>query len=106
MPPASPFQSSQISGRHREGDMSDPVNKKKVVVTKAPPPPHDLRGSYISPQPKPAVPPDHLPAYYPQNLIPKTNVIIHQGVKKFRDRTQLVELCRYVIAEMTAHVGE
>lgn len=52
--------------------------------------------------PKPMRMPMEYPLYYPNALRPKTEVILATAVKRFPDQEQILELCKYVISEMTA----
>ena len=50
---------------------------------------------------KPSQVPPNLPPYYPNDLEAQTHVILAQAVRKFLDQTRTLELCKYVICEMT-----
>ena len=60
-------------------------------------------GGWIAPEPKPTQALTDFPSYYPGDLIPQTAVIIGKAVKKFPVQTQTLQLCKYVISELTPH---
>jgi hypothetical protein len=62
-----------------------------------------VRGSGIASRPKDSQIPPDLPPYYPNNLKPQTHLIIAEAVRKFPDQTHTLELCRYVISDLTPH---
>ncbi len=73
-------------------------------VTQALPPPKAVRGLGLSGTgPKSTEIPPDLPPYYPNDLKPQTHLIIAEAVRKFPDQTRTLELCKYVISEMTPH---
>jgi hypothetical protein len=80
--------------------------KKTVHLTKAPPPPSEVGGRGVIHGPKPTEIPRDLPVNYPRALVARTFVIIGEAVKKFPVQTQTLELCRYVISELTPHFRE
>ena len=41
------------------------------------------------------------PAYYPNDLIPQTEKVVAEAVKKFREQTQITELCEWVVSTLT-----
>lgn len=73
------------------------------LVTKAPPLPINGigSGSNAPSNPKPTQVPENLPLYYPSALGPQTHVIIAEAVRKCPHQTKSLELCKYVISEMT-----
>jgi hypothetical protein len=44
------------------------------------------------------------PPYYPSDLIPLTTVVIGQAIRKFPAQTQTLDLCKYVVSELTPHL--
>ena len=73
-------------------------------ITQAPSPPSAVRELGLSragPN-STQIPPD-LPPYYPNDLKPQTHLIIAEAVRKFPDQTQTLELCRYIISDLTPH---
>jgi hypothetical protein len=77
---------------------SDVSPKKTVPVPKAPPP---SIGTIHLPTPTEVL--SDLPVGYPRTLVVRTFVIIGEAVRKFPVQTQTLELCRYVICELTPH---
>lgn len=92
------------STKPKDDVMADPVDssfRKRVAITNAPPPPTILSGtSWIPRQPKPTVPLDGLPPYYPASLTTKTDLVICEAVKKFPVQTHVVEFCKYVLTKL------
>ena len=82
-------------------DTADNPIKKSIFVSKAPPPPTILRGSFVPTPPKPTEGLDHLPTYYPAALTAKTNLIICRAMRKFPVQPEILELCKYVVKELT-----
>ena len=82
-------------------DTTDNPIKKSIFVSKAPPPPTILRGSFVPTPPKPTEGLDHLPTYYPAALTAKTNLIICKAMRKFPVQPEILELCKYVVKELT-----
>jgi hypothetical protein len=70
-------------------------------VTQAPAPIQPLRVGGITRAPKPTQLPPDCPLYYPNELKTKTQVIFAEAVRKYPEQTQALELCKYVISEMT-----
>ncbi len=50
---------------------------------------------------KPSEVPHDPPSYFPSDLWPQTNVVLLEARRKFPQRTQTLELCKYVVAQMT-----
>jgi hypothetical protein len=89
-----------------EGVMEDkqPKDAPKVRrVSQAPARPTTLSGggSYTLSRTKPTQIPQSHPSYYPNELKPRTDVIVAEAVRKFPDQTGTLELCKYVISELT-----
>jgi len=73
-------------------------------VTQAPAPPTVVGGLGIaSSGPKPTQVPKDLPPYYPDDLRPQTRLILGRAIRKFPIQTQALELCLYVVSELTKH---
>ena len=70
------------------------------MVTNAPKPMTSVRG-WPSSRPKPTQIPRDCPNYYPNDLIPQTQVIIAEAVRKFPEQMQTLELCKHVTSKMT-----
>jgi hypothetical protein len=51
--------------------------------------------------PKPAAVPSQLPPDYPSSLIIKTGLILAVAVRRFPDRSQLEQLCRAIVSDIT-----
>jgi len=69
-------------------------------VSRAPKPITPIRGGHrVSPRPtnKPLL---NYPHQFPKELIPRANVIIHDGLQKHTSPDQILDLCRYVIGEL------
>jgi len=79
----------------------EPLLQKPVPVTKAPPPISVVGGHGTIHRPKPTEVPPDLPIDYPRTLVARTFVIIGEAVRKFPVQTQTLELCKYVISELT-----
>jgi hypothetical protein len=72
------------------------------LISKALPPITPVGGfAMASYHPKSAQIPLDLPPYYPNDLKPQTQLIIVEAVRKFPDQTRTLELCKYVISELT-----
>ena len=84
----------------------DPSLKKTVQVSKAPSPISPVGGSGTIHEPKPTEVISDLPVDYPRNLVARTFVVIGEAVRKFPVQTQTLELCKYVISELTPHFRE
>lgn len=114
------FQVPLLPGQQRhEGAFERMIERKKVLeaererllgtspannarpVTQAPPPITPLRGSWIPPGPERTQTPSDLPPYYPNDLIPQTQVILTEAVREFSDQTRTLELCKHVISRLT-----
>ena len=85
----------------KERKEAPPVRRTTVL----PKPPILLsgRGSWIPPKPKPTQMPLDYPPYYPKDLKLQTTVIVGEALKKFPLQTQTLELCKYVVSELTPH---
>ena len=57
--------------------------------------------SYRPPRPKRTQMPMDWPAYYPNHLIPQTEKVVAEAVKKFPEQTQNTELCEWVVSTLT-----
>ncbi len=77
------------------------TSKKKKFVSQAPSPPHVVRGSYVPRSSKCSLPPDSLPASYPSSLVAATDLIIVNAIEKFPLQSDVVDLCKCVVAELT-----
>src|SRR5271157_428497 len=76
-------------------------------ITKAPPIIPEVSGrGWMNTGPKPAQALLNWPPNYPQELIPQTTLIIGDAIKKFPVQTQTLQLCKYVISELTPHICE
>ena len=84
----------------------DPLLKKTVPDTKAPLPISDVGGRGAIHGPKPTEVLSDLPVDYPRTLVARTFVIIGEAVRKFPVQTRTLELCKYVISELTRHFRE
>jgi hypothetical protein len=85
-------------------DLPQHVSPKKTVhVTKAPPTISEVGGVGTIHGPKPTEAPLELPVDYPRTLVARTFMIVGEAVRKFPVQTQIVELCRHVICELTPH---
>jgi len=72
--------------------------------TKAPPPPRELGGrGWMPPGPKATRMPSGWPPDYPNDLKVQTTAIIVKALREFTDQSQTLELCKYVIRELTPH---
>jgi hypothetical protein len=80
--------------------------KKTVFVTKAPPPVSEVGGRGEIHGPKATEVLSSLPVEYPSTLVAQSHLIIVQAVRKFPIQTQTLELCKYVISELTPHFRE
>lgn len=72
------------------------------MVTQSLAPSHEVGGlgaRYSVPKAT-QIPPDFMP-YFPNHLKPKTQVVLAEAIRKFPEQKQTLELCRYVISEMT-----
>lgn len=80
-------------------------NEKVRRVTRAPAPASVLRGGgfHAPSHSKPTQVVEDLPPYYPNNLKPQTRLIIGEAVRKFPLRTHVLELCQYIVSELTQH---
>jgi hypothetical protein len=80
------------------------TGSKIRLATQSAPPPKEVGGLGIASYRPMAthIPPD-LPPYYPNDLKPQTHLIIAEAVRKFPDQTHTLELCRYVISDLTPH---
>ena len=79
------------------------VSPKKTVSEPKAPPPSEVGGLGTVHGPKPTEVLSDLPVDYPRTLVARTFVIIAEAVRKFPVQTQTLELCRYVICELTPH---
>ena len=70
--------------------MADPI---KPVNTSA--------GLWVTPNPPRSEVPSGPPMHFPSDLWPETNVILLEAQRKFPLQTQLLELCKHVVAKMT-----
>jgi len=70
------------------------------LVSAAPPPPAAIRGGY-SHRPTPNRPLLNYPPEFPKELVARANVVIHDGIQKYKSQDQILDLCRYVIGELT-----
>jgi hypothetical protein len=77
--------------------------KQTVPVPKAPRTPPEVGGRGVIHGPKPTEVVSDLPVDYPRTLVARTFVIIGEAVRKFPVQTQTLEVCRYVICELTPH---
>lgn len=76
---------------------------KPRFVTHAPEPITPVGRGWTPPRPKfTRIPPD-FPSFYPNDLKPQTHVIIADAVRKFPEQTLALELCKYVISQLTPH---
>lgn len=74
------------------------------IRSAAPKPISPVRGhSWIPSKPKSSKPLLNFPSYYPNELRARTTVVIGEGIRKFPVQTEVFELCKYVIAELTPH---
>lgn len=74
------------------------------LVSQALPPPKAVGGLGLSVTgPKRTLVPADLPPYYPNDLKPQTRLILAKAVRRFPVQTQALELCRYVVCELTPH---
>jgi hypothetical protein len=80
--------------------------KKTVPASKAPRPISEVGGRSTFSGPKPTEVLSDLPVDYPRTLVARSFVIIGEAARKFPVQTQTAELCKYVIAELTAPFRE
>jgi hypothetical protein len=72
--------------------------------SQAPRPIVPVRGSVKRLAAKPTSVPLNLPPDYPNQLEPRTILIVGEAVRKFSVQPQILELCRYVISQLTEHL--
>ena len=100
-------EASKPPGNSQSRGLPPDVSAKKTVpVSKAPPPPSEIRGRGVIHGPRPTEVLSDLPAYYPATLVARTSVILVQAVRKFPVQTQTLELCKYVISKLTPDFRE
>ena len=94
----------ELESHDREwADLIARTPKPVRLTSRAPEPIPPMRGGFRPARPKPAQIPLDLPPSYPNNLKPQTDVILGEAVRKFPLQTQTLQLCKFVISELTPH---
>jgi hypothetical protein len=102
--PAQQARASQPPENFENRGLPPDVSPKQTVpVPKAPRTPPEVGGRGVIHGPKPTEVLSDLPVDYPRTLVARTFVIIGEAVRKFPVQTQTLEVCRYVICELTPH---